>query len=137
MKQRAIPGIDEFVNPKPSDKPEGVGGPKPRLPRLKLTRDRRAADEFDWRLTAHACRACFGRVLMRTTFEGKRVYRCANCGVEREGADERAICTCGLKLKTGRDAGVRCVVNADRSPEMPYEVVAEQADAPIQHPGDA
>lgn len=83
-------------------------------------------DDFQWRLTSHVCRACFGRVLMRETFDRRKIFRCSNCGAEREGHDSRVICTCGLKLRTGIDAGVRCVVNKDKSPEWPSEIVAEQ-----------
>ncbi|ATI15689.1 hypothetical protein [Bordetella phage vB_BbrM_PHB04] len=83
-------------------------------------------DNWDWKLTPHVCRACFGRVLMRETFDRRKVFRCSNCGAEREGHDSRVICTCGLKLRTGIDAGVRCMVNADKSPEWPSEIVAEQ-----------
>lgn len=82
--------------------------------------------EFEWRITPHVCRACFGRVLMRETFDRRRIFRCSNCGVEREGHDTRAICCCGLKLRTGIDAGVRCQVNEERSPEWPSEIIAEQ-----------
>lgn len=86
-------------------------------------------ESFEWKLTRHVCRACFGRVLVRETFDRRRVYRCSNCGAEREGHDYRVICTCGLKLRTGIDAGVRCQVNEDRSPEWPGEIVAQQVPA--------
>jgi hypothetical protein len=88
-----------------------------------------------WSLTPHVCRCCFGRVLMRETFDHRRIYRCANCGVEREGKSETAICCCGIKLKGGKDAGIRCEVNSDRTPEFPSEVIATQADVNIQQPG--
>lgn len=81
-----------------------------------------------WMITGHCCRICFGRVLFRKTFEGRKLYRCANCGVEREGTDERAICSCGIKLKTRIDAGIRCLPNEQRSPECPSEIVAAQVD---------
>lgn len=73
---------------------------------------------------------CFGRVLMRETFDRRRIYRCSNCGVEAEGKSEVAICCCGMKLKTGIDAGIRCQPSADRSPEWPSEITAAQAVAP-------
>lgn len=82
--------------------------------------------EFSWKLTPHVCRACFGRILVRETFDHRKVYRCSNCGVEREGKDSRVICTCGLKLRNGVDAGVRCEVNNEKSPEWPSEIVASQ-----------
>lgn len=83
-----------------------------------------------WALTDHICRACFSRVLVRETFDHKRVYRCSGCGVEREGKSEAAVCCCGLKLKTGVDAGIRCVQNQNKIPEFPAEIVAVSCDNP-------
>lgn len=95
--------------------------------RRELRRAHQAAGlQFQWSLTNHVCRACFGRVLAREAVDGRVLYRCSNCGVEREGASEAAICSCGIKLRTGRDAGIRCRVNEAQSPEWPNEVVAEQ-----------
>ncbi len=71
-----------------------------------------------YRLTAHCCRVCFARVLTRHgDTDETEVYRCANCGLEREGHDESVICACSLP-------GVRCEVNDDVSPLWPGEVVA-------------
>jgi hypothetical protein len=86
-------------------------------------------DQPFWQMTDHCCRACFGRVLYRETFDHRHVYRCAQCGVEREGKGTVSICCCGIKLKGGKDAGVRCTVNGERSPEFPSEIIAEQAQA--------
>jgi len=83
-----------------------------------------------WAITDHVCRCCFGRVLMRETFERKRVYRCSNCGLESEGKTEAAICCCGIKLKTGLDAGIRCAISHDRTPEWPAEITAMQIQPP-------
>ena len=84
-------------------------------------------EDFEWRLTKHICRACMGRVLMRETFESKRLYRCSNCGIEREGRAETALCCCGIRFGKGaRDAGIRCVPNPARSPECMSEVVAQE-----------
>jgi hypothetical protein len=84
-------------------------------------------EEFEWRITRHVCRACLGRVLMRETFDSKRVYRCSNCGIEREGKSESALCCCGIKFgRATRDAGIRCVPNANRTPECMSEVVAQE-----------
>jgi len=85
-------------------------------------------DGFAWALTDHCCRACFSRVLVRETFDRRRIYRCAGCGIEREGRAESSICCCGMKLKTGVDAGLRCGANPDRSPEFPAEIVAAQIE---------
>lgn len=77
-----------------------------------------------WRLTAHVCARCFARVLARSGDTGDEVYRCSNCGFERAGADESAICACGLWLADGSDARVRCRPNDNRTPEYPGEVEA-------------
>lgn len=84
--------------------------------------------EYVWALTDHACRACFGRIIVRETFDGRRIYRCTNCGAEREGRTEAALCCCGIRLKTGVDAGIRCQPNPDPTPEFPSEIVAAQAE---------
>jgi hypothetical protein len=88
------------------------------------------SDAFEWRIELHVCRICFGRVTSRETFDGRRLFRCSNCGVEREGSSASAICACGIKLKSKIDAGIRCVVNEQRTPESPSEIVARQA-APV------
>lgn len=83
-----------------------------------------------WAITDHCCRVCFSRVLVRETFDHKRVYRCAGCGVEAQAHSEASICACGIKLKTGVDAGIRCQVNPDPRPEFPAQVTAAQAEPP-------
>lgn len=83
-----------------------------------------------WVITDHICRACFSRVLMRETFDMRRIYRCAGCGIEQEGKSEAAICCCGMKLKSGLDMGVRCERNPMKSPEFPAEITAAQATVP-------
>lgn len=66
-------------------------------------------------------------MLVRETFDHKRVYRCSNCGAEREGTSEAAICCCGIKFsRQQRDAGIRCVANPARTAECVSEVVAKQ-----------
>jgi len=89
-----------------------------------------ARDDYQWAITPHCCRVCFSRVLVRETFDRRRIYRCAGCGVEKEGRSEAAICSCGMKLKTGVDAGIRCEPNPMRSPEWPAEITAAQASTP-------
>lgn len=89
-----------------------------------------------WQVEQHVCRACFGRVLSRAGNLGRRVYRCACCGIEQEGRSVSVLCACGIKLRTGKghggqqDAGIRCVANRDRSPENLSEVVAVAVDSP-------
>lgn len=74
-------------------------------------------------------------MLARETFDHKMVYRCSNCGVEREGASEAAICCCGIKFaKNRRDAGIRCVANPARTAECVSEVVAQQVVLSRGHP---
>lgn len=94
---------------------------------------RREKDEdFDWKLTPHVCRACFGRILVRETFDRRKVFLCSNCGASREGHDSRVICCCGLKLRPGIDMGVRCQENENRSPEWPGLIVAQQVQATVE-----
>ncbi len=87
-----------------------------------------------WVLTPHICRVCFGRVLMREAFDHRKTYRCSNCGTEASGHHETAVCCCGIKLKTGVDAGIRCAPNENRTPEWPAEITASQAMAPGSKP---
>jgi DNA-directed RNA polymerase subunit RPC12/RpoP len=76
-------------------------------------------------LTDHVCKTCFSRVVAHVMFDRRRVYRCTGCGAEAEGESEAALCACGIRLKDGRDAGIRCRHNDERSPENPFEIVAE------------
>ena len=80
-----------------------------------------------WIITDHICRVCFSRVLLRETFDHRKIYRCAGCGAEQEGRSEAAVCCCGIRLKSGIDAGIRCQVNANPTPEFPAQIVAAQA----------
>lgn len=93
--------------------------------------------QYLWAVEDHVCRACFGRVLSRESIAGKRVYRCACCGIEREGHGPSALCACGIKLRQGHgpmDGGIRCLVNKQRTPENLAEVVAMQVSAPKAEP---
>lgn len=76
-----------------------------------------------WSLTPHVCSKCLGRVLVTENKDGTQTARCSNCGIEAEGG-YKAICTCGLKLKSGKSAGLRCVQNHNRSADLPSEYVA-------------
>lgn len=87
---------------------------------------------FQWAITDHVGRCCFGRVLMRKTFEGRKLWRCSNCGTEREGASAASICACGIKMRGSVDMGIRCVPNASRTPDCLSEIVAQSVDAPKQ-----
>lgn len=90
------------------------------------------SDDFQFRLTPHCCRICFSRVLVRETFDRRKVYRCAGCGVEKEGSSPAVICSCGIKLKTNVDAGIRCHPSENKTPEFPAEVVCSVATIPIK-----
>lgn len=91
-----------------------------------------ARNDYHWAITDHCCRVCFSRVLARETFDHRRIYRCSGCGIEKEGRSEAAVCCCGIKLKSGVDAGIRCQHNQDRRPEFPAEIVAAQAEIPAK-----
>lgn len=88
------------------------------------------SDRQLWALTAHVCRVCYGRVLEAAAGDnwerGAHLYRCSNCGQEAIGRGAPTLCACGQRLKTGKDAGLRCEVNTDQSPEFPSEIVAGQ-----------
>lgn len=86
-----------------------------------------------WALTDHCCRVCFSRVLMRETFDRRKIYRCAGCGVEKEGNSPAVICSCGIKLKTSIDAGIRCHVSENRTPEFPAEITASVATVNVKN----
>lgn len=84
------------------------------------------ADESVWRLEPHVCRVCFGRIVSRAADQdGKRLYRCACCGVSEPGASARVLCSCGVKLNA-RSAGIRCEPNKNKTAEFPFEIVARQ-----------
>lgn len=90
--------------------------------------DKKKHDEnlqFSWKLTDHLCRVCFGRVLVRTTTSGMKVYLCSNCETEAEGVSSKVLCACGLQIGK-KDAGIRCHINTSIKPEDPGIVVASQ-----------
>lgn len=64
---------------------------------------------------------------MRETFDRRKIYRCAGCGIEKEGKSPSAICACGIKLKTNIDAGIRCQVAENPTPEFPAQITASMA----------
>lgn len=121
MEQHPIPGMPDPPSPAADEKKPARSVTPPRR-----TSTTAVGDPNSWAITDHVCRVCFGRVLARETFDHRRIYRCSNCGVEREGKSELAICCCGIKLKTGVDAGIRCAINPQPTPELPSEVIAEQ-----------
>ena len=54
-----------------------------------------------WKITPHVCRRCLGWVVT----DGRR-HKCARCAAEAAAVD--GICVCGVRLRTGKDAGLRC-----------------------------
>lgn len=90
-----------------------------------------------WELTDHACRVCFGRVLkgdVPADYVGPDAdhvhrYRCSNCGAEAISRLVSSVCACGIRLKSGRDAGIRCERNLEPTPEFPSLIVAAQVTA--------
>lgn len=86
-------------------------------------------NDMRWAITNHVCRVCFGRVLATATSGTPLVtYRCSYCGTERQGETESVICSCGLKLRTGSDMGIRCAVNDNKTPDCIGEVIAMQVN---------
>lgn len=76
-----------------------------------------------WEVVDHICRACLGRVLRAEEADTVR-FRCADCGAQAFHSVEN-LCTCGAKLRTGKNAGMRCQRNPDAgSAESPPEVVS-------------
>lgn len=83
------------------------------------------ADDYmhhKWALVDHVCAACYGRVLARPIGGERYVFRCSNCGVEREGQDVAIVCACSLP-------GVECQPNTDITPEWPGLYVAVKVGA--------
>lgn len=82
-------------------------------------------------LADHVCRVCFGRILRAPRPDGHpdaHAHRwvCSNCGTEAVHREPACICACGIRLKSGRDPGVRCQVNPEPTPEFPSLIVAAE-----------
>lgn len=98
--------------------------------RLRVAVHTRTVPETDWSVEDHVCGLCLGRILGRAGIKG-REFMCADCGKRSEGAVRTggrihpAMCACGTKYGT-RDAGVRCIVNLNVSPEVPQAIIASQ-----------
>ena len=76
----------------------------------------------------HACRVCFGRILTVVHPDGRKVQMCYECGIQVESDDVHDLCCCGVKLRNGKDAGLRCVPNPEQSPENPSAFIIKQVD---------
>jgi hypothetical protein len=86
-----------------------------------------------YQIEPHVCAACMGRVLSRALqdLDGvaatSRLYRCAECGIEKVGTSSAIICACGFKVKGRTNLGLRCEPNTGKSTEFPAEIIARQA----------
>ena len=76
-----------------------------------------------WKFTDHCCRVCLGRVLVADNADGTQTAKCSICELEADG-DHKSICACGLKLKSGKSAGLKCKRQEMPTAEMPARVVA-------------
>jgi hypothetical protein len=72
-----------------------------------------------------------GRIVSRVA-DPKRRFMCSCCGHAQEGTARTAegrlhppFCACSIRYGP-RDAGIRCEVNDDPTPEAPMAVVARQ-----------
>jgi hypothetical protein len=83
-----------------------------------------------FRIEPHVCVHCMGRVLSRALPDLddvaaiSRLFRCADCGVEKEGQTPSVICTCGFKVHRRTNLGLRCESNTGKTPEFPAEIIA-------------
>ena len=90
----------------------------------------RLVAETDWAIEDHVSRCCLARVVGRPGATG-REFMCTDCGRREVGATRTGtiihptICACGTRYGT-RDAGVRCTVNGDQTPELPQVIIASQ-----------
>ena len=75
-----------------------------------------------WTITNHICRFCFGRILQS---ENGDSIRCSDCGQTLTNSKVRSLCSCGTKLKNGKNAGFQCVANVDHTPGINQEIVTE------------
>lgn len=80
-----------------------------------------------WAVEDHVCRVCFGRIISARGDENHtRGYLCTNCGAKSSGRAVSCVCCCGLRLRPGVDAMVRCQRNENPTPEFPSEIIAAQ-----------
>jgi hypothetical protein len=80
-----------------------------------------------WKIEQHACRICFGRILSRKQADGTVISRCSECGTEVDGKPEK-LCCCGVKLNGGKNAGLRCKENPNKTPEAPAEIIVGKVE---------
>jgi hypothetical protein len=88
-------------------------------------------DKSEYQLTDHCCRICLGRILRQIHYEHLPIHKCSNCGVEVISAHVHGLCCCGMKLRNGKNANMRCIVNTKKCPEQPSEIVVVQVEENI------
>lgn len=84
----------------------------------------------DWKnleSTDHACRVCFGRVFSGVDKDGRAGVICSICETSAAGGHQN-LCCCGVKLRRGVSAGLRCVKNPDVSPEVPATIIVKRVE---------
>lgn len=81
---------------------------------------------YVWRIEQHVCSRCFGRILSRAIGDGINRYRCADCGLTKDGKTASVMCSCGMKLRGNKDMGIRCERNENPTPEFMVEICAKQ-----------
>lgn len=104
--------------------------------RAREAKSGQSALDHAWHLEPHVCRQCFGRLASRALDTGEQEFLCTNCMHLTLSTTHQDACCCGMKIRkrngTGRsggpmvDAGVRCIVNPDKSPAFPSAYVASE-----------
>ncbi|WP_175787557.1 hypothetical protein [Burkholderia anthina] len=84
----------------------------------------KAAGGSSWRVSDHACRHCFGRILERRSRGEVVEVRCAECGAREDGPVE-SLCCCGVHAG---DLGhpLECFRNPDVTRENPHEILVRE-----------
>jgi hypothetical protein len=77
--------------------------------------------------TDHACRLCFGRIITIAHPDKPQEQMCYECG-EKVVGRVQDLCCCGVKLRNGKNAGLRCEPNPNVTPEVPALIVVRRVD---------
>lgn len=80
-----------------------------------------------WEVSDHACRYCFGRVLVRTRRGTVIQARCAECAQHRFGGVE-GLCCCGVEA-----GALECVPNPQINVEAPQEIMVRERLVTHEH----
>jgi hypothetical protein len=104
--------------------------------RAREAKSGHSTQDYAWHLEPHVCRACFGRMASRALSETTSEFMCTNCMLLTVSESHTDACCCGMKIRkrngSGRsggpmvDAGVRCIVNPEKSPAFPSAYVASE-----------